>query len=336
VKVLVTGGTGFVGSHAVEALAAAGHQLRLLARDGARVERMARLRGVRVQDVALGDMTDAAAVDAALAGCDAVVHAAAEVGIGRGEAVFAANMAGTRHVLEGAARRGLDPIVYVSSVAIMFPPPGPRMTVDDPLVNLDTHYGRSKAGGEQLARELQAEGAPLVCVYPVGVYGPDDPGPGPSLKGLRDRIRHGWFMTSGGVGAVDVRDLARLLAATLEAGRGPRRFMAGGHFLPWAAEADLCEAITGRRVRRIPASPRLVEAIGHAVDFVKWLAPSFDYPLTHEASLFVTRFVPCDSSQTVRELGVDFRPIEETLEDSIRWLLGSGQLAPRFAPRLAR
>jgi len=324
-----------VGSHAVEALAAAGHQLRLLARERGRVERMAEARRVRVPDVTLGDMTDPAAVEAALAGCDAVVHAAAEVGIGRGEAVFAANMAGTRNVLECAARRGLDPIVYVSSVAVMFPPPGPQMTVDDPLVNLDTHYGRSKAGGEQLARRLQAEGAPVVCVYPVGVYGPDDPGLGPSLKGLRDRIRYGWFMTSGGVGAVDVRDLARLLASTLEAGRGARRYMAGGHFLPWAAEADLCEAITGRRVRRIPAPPRMVEAIGHVVDFVRWLAPTFDYPLTHEASLFVTRFVPCDSRRTVGELGVGFRPIEATLEDSIRWLLATGQLAPRFAPRLA-
>jgi nucleoside-diphosphate-sugar epimerase len=334
--VLVTGGTGFVGSHVVEALAAAGHQARLLARDRSRVDCMAKTRGVAVQDVVLGDMTDSATVETALAGCDAVVHAAAAVEIGLGEAVFAANMAGTHNVLGGAARLGLDPIVNVSSVAIMFPPPGPRFTVDDPLVNLDTHYGRSKAEGERFARRLQSEGAPVVGVYPVGVYGPDDPGPGPSLKGLRDRIRYGWFMTTGGVGALDVRDLAGLIARTLEPGRGPRRYMAGGHFLPWADEADLCEAITGRKVRRLPAAPRVVEAIGHVVDFVKRMAPSFDYPLTHEASLFVTRFVPCDSSQTERELGVEFRPIEVTLEDSIRWLLDAGELAPKFAPRLRR
>jgi nucleoside-diphosphate-sugar epimerase len=173
-------------------------------------------------------------------------------------------------------------------------------------------------------------------VYPVGVYGPDDPGPGPSLKGLRDRIRHGWFMTTGGIAAVDVRDLARLFARMLEPGRGPRRYLAGGHFLPWADEADLCEAITGRTVRRVPASPGLVGGIGHVVDFIKRVVPSFDYPLTHEASLFVTRFVPCDSSRTVRELGVGFRPIEATLEDSIRWLVATGELAPKFAPRLRR
>lgn len=335
-KVLVTGGTGFVGSHAVEALVAAGHEVRLLARSHDKVARVMGRRDVAIRDVAIGDMSDADCVRKAMSGCEAVVHAAASVEIGRAEDVYAANTAGVRNVLGTAVELGLDPVVYVSSVATMFPPPGDVITVNDPIVNLDTDYGRSKAFGERFARQLQSEGAPVTTLYPSGVYGPDDPSLGPSNKGLRDRVKFGWFKTTGGVAAVDVRDLARIVAACLEARRGPRRFMAGGHFLPWMEEADLCEEITGHRVRRIPATPGLVRGIGHVVDWIKAVAPSFDYPLTHEASLFVTRFVPCDSRRTVEELGVGFRPIRETLEDSIRWLHAEGELPEKYVPNLLR
>jgi hypothetical protein len=60
--------------------------------------------------------------------------------------------------------------------------------------------------------------------------------------------------------------------------------------------------------------------------------PSFDYPLTHEAALILTRFVPCDSSRTVEELGVDFRPVRETLRDALRWLVEAGEIEPKLAP----
>jgi len=143
-------------------------------------------------------------------------------------------------------------------------------------------------------RELQAEGKPVVSVYPTGVYGPEDPGFGAPLKGLRDRLRYAFLMAAGGFGCVDVRDLALVLAAALEAGRGPRRYMAGGHFMTWPEEADLVEEIVGRRVRRLPAPRLLLLIVGRLVDLLQRLVPSFDYPLTHEAALIITDFVPCD------------------------------------------
>lgn len=335
-RVLVTGGTGFVGSHAVEALCRAGHEVRLFARSAAKAARMQQLRGVQVSDLQLGDMQDADAVRAALAGCDAALHAAASVEIGRTRDVFASNLNGSRNVIGAALELGLDPVLHVSSVTTMFPPQGGVFGPDDPVASLATDYGRSKAETERWVRELQADGAPVVSIYPPGVYGPDDPGPSATLKGLRDRVRFGWIMTSGGNGCVDVRDLALVLAAALEPGRGPRRYVAGGHFLTWAEEADLCEQILGRRVRRLPAPPPLVLAAGRAVDLVKRLVPGFDYPLTHEAARILTRFVPCDSSRTQQELGISFRPARETLADSLRWLLAAGQIPPRLAPLLSQ
>lgn len=331
-KVMLTGGSGFIGSHTAAALLRAGHEPRLLARSPEKLARVLGARGIAVPDVVAGDMADPAAVRHALAGCAAVVHTAAT--FYGGTEVLEANVAGVRNVLGSACEMGLDPVVYTSTIAAMFPPPGPVMTVDDPIVNLRTTYGRSKADGERFARELQARGAPVVTVYPAGVYGPQDPVPGEGSKGLRDRIRFGWPITSGGTSCVDVRDVARILVAALEPGRGPRRYMAGGHFLTWAEEADLCERLLGRRVRRVWAPAPLVRAVARLLDLLKKVI-DFDYPLTYEASQFVTRSVPCDSRAAVAELGVPFRPTEETLRDAIAWLLASGQLAPRHAPLLA-
>jgi nucleoside-diphosphate-sugar epimerase len=334
-KVLVTGGTGFIGSYTLRELLAAGHEVRLFARSRAKIAQVLEPRGVEVKDVVLSDMTDAAAVRDALKGCDAVLHAAAAVEIGRGQDTFDVNTAGNRNVLFGAAELGLDPIVYTSSVGALFPPAGPMVTVDDPIGTLETPYGRSKAEGERQARELQAKGAPLVTVYPAGVYGPDDPGPGDGTKGLRDRLRWGWPRCRGGTSCVDVRDLARILTAVLEPRRGPRRYMAAGHFVTWEEEARLCEELTGRRSLRIPMTPGLLHAVGHAVDFIKRVYPPFDYPLTHEASLFVTDFVPCDSGKTLDELGIGFRPLRETHADSIRWMARAGHLPAKVAGKLA-
>lgn len=333
-RILATGGTGFVGSHAVEALCRSGNDVRIMARSREKVDRMLATRGVEVADVALSDMTDAAAVEKALAGCDAVLHAAASVAIGRTRGVFASNVAGSRNVLGQAVEMGLDPVIYVSSVATMFPPSGPTLGVDGPVGSLRTAYGRSKAECETYVRGLQARGAPVVSIYPSGVYGPDDPGPGPTLKGLRDRIKYAWLMTSGGTAAVDVRDLAQVVTAAVAPGRGPRRYMAGGHFLTWAQEADLCQEILGRRVRRLTVPPWLVRTTGRAVDVVNWIYSPFDFQLTYEASLFVTQMVPCDNQSTHEDLGVAFRPMRETLADSIRWLVSIGEVPAELAPAL--
>jgi len=105
-----------------------------------------------------------------------VLHAAAT--LYGGAEVFDANVRGVRNTLGIGHELGLDPILYISSIAAMYPPPGDRITIDDPVSHLDTTYGRSKAEGERYARELQASGAPVVTIYPSGVFGPDDPGPG--------------------------------------------------------------------------------------------------------------------------------------------------------------
>jgi nucleoside-diphosphate-sugar epimerase len=332
VKVLVTGGTGFVGSHAVAALLRGGHRVRLLVRDPSKIQRVFEAREIEVDDYTIGDMADAQAVRTALTGCDAVLHAAAT--LYGGKEICSANVRGARNVLGMGCELGLDPILFISTVVAMFPPAGERITVDDPICGLETTYGRSKVEGERFARELQARGAPLVSIYPAGVFGPDDPSLGEPTKGLRAGIRFGWPITAGGISIVDVRDLAEIIAATLEPGRGPRRFMAGGHFANWSELADLCDELTGRRAPRFPMPAPLLRGIGWLLDIARKIAP-FTYPITHEAAKMMDRLVPCDSRATVEQLGIQFRPMAETLRDTIRWLYETGEISAKIAGQIA-
>ena len=178
-RVLVTGGTGFVGSHAVAALRERGHDVRLLARDPARVQAALAPVGVEAAaiETARGDVLDPDAVSQALSGCDAVLHAAAVYTFDarRVEAMRATNTRATELVLGAAHRRHLDPIVHVSSYAALLPASGPVVGPDEALKPPAAAYPASKAASERVARALQATGAPVTIVQPGSVWGPHDP-----------------------------------------------------------------------------------------------------------------------------------------------------------------
>jgi hypothetical protein len=124
VRVLVTGGTGFVGSHSVAALLRAGHEVRLLVRDSSRVERALGPLNVSDSDVVVGDIMDPEAIAKAVQGRDAVVHAAALFTFDprRIANIDATNVRSTEVVLEAACKAGCDPVVHVSTFAAQVAP----------------------------------------------------------------------------------------------------------------------------------------------------------------------------------------------------------------------
>jgi len=333
-QVLVTGGTGFIGSHAVAAFVAAGHRVRILARRRSRVEEVLGVHGVTVDDVIEGDMADPDAVARALEDCDAVLHAAAAVGVASGsmEAV-AGNEAGTRTVVGQAVDAGCDPVMYTSSVAVLYPPSEPVLTADSPLGEPVSAYGRSKVACERYVRELQADGAPVVSLLIGGVYGPDQPHLDSAMRSIVAAASQAMVVTRGGVGVLDVRDLAQILTACLEPGRGPRRYLVGGRFQDWAHWTDLLADVLGRPIRRMPVPGPAMTALGRFLDGAKRLR-DFDYPLTYEAALYMTSAVPTDDTATLDDLGVTYRPTTETLADATRWLIAAGHLDARHAPAL--
>jgi nucleoside-diphosphate-sugar epimerase len=327
-RVLVTGGTGFIGSHTVAALCRRGFEVQVLARRPERVDEVLGPLGAPSVEVAAGDMTDPHAVARALDGCDAVIHAAAEIGVsgGRGPS-GTANVEGVRQVVGSAVERRLDPIVYTSTVAAHLPTDEPVITTDTPLAEPHSAYGRAKRAGEELVRSYQAAGAPVTTFVIGGVYGPDPPGINGAYAGLLAALQGAMVVADGGVGVVDVRDLAEALAAAVEPGRGPRRYLAGGRYLTWEEwTLALAEAV-GREVPMARMTAEEMVALGRQLD-ERRERQEVDIPLSEEAAIIMTSCVPTDDRATLAELGVSWRPTVKTLRDSVAWLVAEGRLPP--------
>jgi dihydroflavonol-4-reductase len=335
-RVLVTGGSGYVGSHTVAALIRAGHDVRVFARSPDRVATTLEPLGVEVGDIAPGDVTDAASVEAALLNCDAVVHAASVYSLDPRQAhtIGETNARGTRTVLEAAKRARLDPIVYVSSYVAYLPSSG-SLTYQSPLGRPKAPYARSKTTAEAIAREFQAEGVSVTIVSPTSVWGPMDPSCGESCRLLSVLLRNrAPFLIPGVLPITDVRYVAAGLAAAVEPGEGPRRYLIGGHDTTWRELIETLRRLTGRRLPAIP-TPKVV-ALGTArlLDGAQRIVP-WRTPFGREAIEIGTQQVRTDDSHARAELGIEPTPIEDTITDMIRWMVRAGRIPPAAAGMLA-
>jgi dihydroflavonol-4-reductase len=334
-RVLITGGTGFVGSHTAAALVRSGHEVRLLVRSPERVVTSLGPLGVSTPDIAVGDITDADSIDAALSGCDALVHAASVYSLDPRDArkIAATNVRGTEIVLGAARRAGVDPIIYVSSYVGMLPTIdvlGP----DSPVGHPTPPYARSKAESEIVARRHQEKGAPVVSVYPGSVWGPLDPYCGESCRLLSGILRRRLpFAISGSLPIADVRYVAAVLAATIEPDKGPRRFMVGGHDTGWNPLFAMLRRLTGRRLPTIPTPRPVALGFGRVMDGVQRFLPG-KAPLGYEVVYIPTRDARTDDSRTGAELGVHPPPLEQTLTDMIRWMVEAGRIPAKAAGKL--
>jgi nucleoside-diphosphate-sugar epimerase len=339
VKLLVTGATGLIGSHACARLLDAGHALRALVREPAKLVRvLAPFPGAatRVEPCA-GDVTDPRSVAAALAGCGGLLHCAGlfSHALGDAETLRRTNVEGTRVVLEAAAAAGLARIVHVSSM-LALSPRGSRLRPDDPVASPRALYAATKAAAEHVARGVGARGAPLTIVYPASVHGPDDPSVGSGPDFVARALREGRVLVCpGGLAWTDVRDLAALLAGLFAPGPQPARLMAPSFFLSHARfHALLCE-LTGRELRAQRLPGFALRALGRLGDLgQRWLGRPA--ALTHEAALVLTRSVPLDDAEARARLGRAPAPPEPSFRDLLVWLHGAGVLEAYHVGRLAQ
>jgi len=329
-RVLVTGATGFIGYHAALRLRSTGHEVQALVRSLEKGRQVLGSLGCSDQDLIEGSMEDAGAVARALDGVQAVIHAAAGVSVTTGRTDFSANLRGTENVMGQAAERHLY-AVFLSSVTAIFDPRNPP-TEESPLVKSRTHYGRSKAECDAWVRQLQSGGARAAIVYPPGVVGPDDPGMSESVKAYRSFLR-GTLRSEGGNQMLDVRDLALLLVKMIEKS-APGRVVAGGHYFDWDEFTALLEEVTGARIPRISAPGWALRLAGRTLDQVARVT-GHTMPMTGEGIEIATRFPRMSDSALISEFGLAWRDPSETLRDLYAWLLASGKLPARAAPRLA-
>jgi len=338
-RVMVTGATGFVGAWTAKALQGAGHHVRVLVRTPAKLATTAATIGVDTSDFQPGDITDAASVEAALDGCDAVVHCAAMVAVDPRSAagIMETNTEGARNVLGRALDHGLDPVVHVSSFSALFRPDLRVLDADLDVAPGYEPYGRSKAAVETYARRLQDDGAPVAITYPGMVLGPPAGDQfGEVADGVETMLKAG--IVPGGPGAgwlvVDVRDVAKLHAALMEPGRGPRRYMCGGSRIGPGELAGTLGAVTGRRIASAPLPGPVLRGLGRMVDQISRVVP-LSVPLTEAAMEYYTHMPQSDDSPSSEELGVAYRPVEETLADTVAGLHRCGRISARQAGALA-
>jgi dihydroflavonol-4-reductase len=341
-RVLVTGGTGYVGAFTVRELIAAGHQPRLLVRNPKRLATTVGAIDVDIDglEIANGDMTDAGAVAEATTGVDAVIHCAASVGVlnqSQAKASVDINVSGTKTVIDAALAAGCDPVVHTSSVSALFDPSQPVIHADlPPAINADSHYTRSKALAEQYARDKQAAGAPVVIVYPGGVAGPRaGENVGELAEGFVSMLKSGVVPLSDGAFTIlDARDLAQVMVRVLEPEHGPRRFMAGGTFVDMAEVGQMLRTITGRRMPVLPLPGVAFRGLGRVTDVVRKAVP-FDTVFTAEAMTTLTRARPTDDSAVHDELGVTYRKPLDIAEETIRGLYANRRLTAKQVGKVA-
>lgn len=246
------------------------------------------------------------------------------------------NVRGTELVLTAAHEQGLDPIVHVSSAVALLPPRDAAvLTNESPLGSPPGAYARSKVAAERIAREMQAQGAPVVITSPGTVVGPDDPGLSDSMRLVRDVVRGQIpLVPPGSVPFVDVRDVAAVHAAVLQAGRGPRRYLAMAGNLSFGDIHATARRLTGRRLPAVRVPTPVALTAGRAADVAQRILP-VRLPISFEGPWVLSTDAKADASATERELGVKFRPATEALAETIRWLAAAGRISRRQAGDLA-
>lgn len=324
---LLTGASGFVGAAVLRHLVDAGHDVRVLLRPQSDRRN---LEGVKC-DVVTGDLADPASLDAAVKGCKAVFHVAADyrLWVTDPAAMYRANVDGTRTLLVAASMAGADRIVYTSSVATLGILPGDAVSDEETPSTLDDmigHYKRSKFLAEEEVRRLATEhGAPVVIVNPSAPFGPRDIKPTPTGD-LVVRAAAGKMPAyiDTGLNVAHVDDVARGHLLAFERGVVGERYILGGDNLPLRDILDIVCRHAGRRAPtvKLPHGPLI--PVAYAAEALTRLFGGGEPVVTRDALRMARKRMYFSSDKARRMLGYDPRPAADALKDAADWFRAHG------------
>jgi dihydroflavonol-4-reductase len=338
-KALVTGATGFVGAHVVRALLGRGAAVRCLVREAGTAGRRVDLLADLAVEIAPGDLREPGPLRAAVAGCDAVYHCAADYRLftpDPGE-MMASNVTGTDNLLTACAAAGVGRVVYTSSVGALGLASGGRSADERTPASLDAMIGtykRSKYQAERVAERWAERGLPVVIVNPSTPVGEGDVKPTPTGQMVVDflRLKFPAYVDTG-LNLIDVRDVAvgHLLAA--EKGRPGERYILGHRNMTLKEILDTLSRLTGLPSPHLRVPHWLPLAAAHcAVGAARFTGrPPRVTPEAVRMSRYRMFF---DAGKAVRELGLPQSPIETALERAVAWFQGHGYV-PGPMPRRA-
>jgi dihydroflavonol-4-reductase len=321
---LVTGATGFVGSHVARALVGRGDAVRATVRATSRLDALADL---EVETV-VADLGDRRAVRRALRGVDRVFHVAGSTNLrASAETLFEANVVATRVVLEECLRAEVERVVHTSSVAAVGPAPKGG-TADERALwrgGLGIPYVDAKHEAEVEALRIAARGLPVVVVCPAYVLGAGDFGRSSTEVVRRFMLRRIPAYVEGAINVVDVEDVAAGMLLADSVGVPGERYILGNRNYTWdRLFADLAR-LSGIEPPALRLAPPAALALAEALGRTPGPTPVTPVEVRSAAQWWTYR-----STKARRELGWTTRPHEETVEATVNWY------REREAARLAR
>jgi len=324
-KVFLTGATGFIGASLARELAREGCRVKALVRPGSDRRNLSGL-DIEIHE---GDLLDTEALEAGLAGCDTLFHAAADYRLWTRDpsSMYAVNVDGTRTILTAALKKDVSRVVYTSSVGTLGNPgdgrPGTEAT---PVTFADMvgHYKKSKFLAEREAESFLARGLPLVIVNPSTPVGARDIKPTPTGKIIVDFLNRKMpAYLDTGLNLIDVEDCARGHILAARRGRIGEKYILGNRNLTLREIFILLEEISGLPAPkvRLPYTPILLAAfVNEGLSRITGREPMIPLAGVRMAG----KLMYFNSSKAVRELGLPQNPVEDALRKAVEWFRAEG------------
>jgi dihydroflavonol-4-reductase len=327
-QTLLTGATGFVGSAVARALIGAGFPVRALVRPGSPRFHLGDLDLEFIE----GDLRDAASVARAVKGARYAFHVAADYRLWARDPheIFAANVDGTRNIMQAALRAGVERVVHTSSVATLgLRPDGTAADESNPLSEAQGigAYKRSKIAAERLVEAMIArEGLPAVIVNPSTPVGPRDVKPTPTGRIIVEAAcgRIPGFVDTG-LNLVHVDDVAAGHLAALEHGVVGERYILGGANVTFADMLADIARLVGRKPPRLRIPRAAVMPIAYAAEALARFTGREPFATVDGVRMAKHRMF-FTAAKAERDLGHRSRPYMAGLEDAIHWFRENGYL----------
>ncbi|HEX5035593.1 MAG TPA: SDR family oxidoreductase [bacterium] len=325
-KILVTGATGFVGSHVVRKLLQKGHEVRVLRRSASSTKM---LEGLSVE-TAIGDVTDRTSVFQAAEGCEGVFHVAGHVSFWRGthEIQKRINVDGTRNVVEASLAHKVKRLVHTSTIAaIGYAPDG---QVGDETIPYNwwpyrLNYNNTKFLAQEEVRRGVEKGLDAVIVNPSIVFGPGDLNLNAGamiFQAARGKIA---VYPRGGGCTCSVEDVAQGHVLAFEKGKTGELYILGGDNYSWKDLFTIICEVVGRPPPKIRVPGAAFQLFSLGWDLVSRVTHK-EPALTPESARITLKTVFYSSEKAVRELGYAISPFRDTIRQTYEWYLANGYL----------
>ncbi len=326
-KALVTGAAGFIGSHVVQELLKDNVEVKAMIMPG---EDTKNLEGLDIETVE-GNILDEHAVKDAVKNVDTVFHLAAIYAIWMKDwrNIYEVNIQGSRNVLWASRNADINRVVYTSSIAALGIKAGTALSNEETPFNqydLGNHYVLTKYLSQQEALGFAENGLDLVVVNPCLPFGENDIAPTPTGQIIVDILAGlNRFSFGGGFNVVDVKDVARGHVLAARKGKTGEKYILGNRNVKIAEFMRLIYKAAGFEKRTLINIPGFLMKAG-TIPLKYWADHvSHKPPLSSPPEIdYTSQYLFFDNTKAREALGLEFTPVEDSLERSINWFRENG------------